>query len=300
MAETRNKILCPVVDIAPAGDIILVVGPEQLKLRVQSLFFKAASKLLCAIQGPNWKEGHDMTGAGLPVEILLPEEDATAMRCICAILHHQLTLVPKIMDAHDVLRVAVTAKKFGVVEALTFANEFWLCPLNKGASDLIVLAAAATLFQNAKAFRDITKALVLNYGGSYLALSSEDAVPVLGERIFCVLEEQRGFARLKLGEILIGGITAQACVHRCGWTSKYAYAYIKLLETQRLWPTALVVITEAIERADRMPDPVPEESSAPSGSSLLPYGTRASESIRPIEETYRSPCVSLLFPEEHH
>ena len=85
----------------------------------------------------------------------------------------------------DVLRVAVTAKKFGVVEALTFANEFWLCPLNKGASDLIVLAAAASLFQNAKAFRDITKALALNYGGSYLALSSEDAVSVLGERIFC-------------------------------------------------------------------------------------------------------------------
>lgn len=67
---------------------------------------------------------------------------------------------------------------------------------------------------------------------------------------------------MKLGEILIGGITALACVHRCGWTSKYAYAYMKLLETQRLWPTALVVITEAIERANRMPDPVPEESSA--------------------------------------
>lgn len=185
MTETQNKIICPVVDIAPAGDIILVVGPEQLKLRVQSLFLKTASKLRCAILGSNWKEGDDTPVAAFPVEILLPEEDATALRCICAILHHQRTLVPQLTTVHDVLRVALTAKKFGVVEALTYANEFWLCPLNKEASDLIVLVAAASLFQNAKAFRNITKALVLNYGGSYLALSSEDAVSVLGERIFC-------------------------------------------------------------------------------------------------------------------
>ncbi|OQD69797.1 hypothetical protein PENPOL_c002G04779 [Penicillium polonicum] len=209
MTETQNKILCPVVNIAPAGDIILVVGPEQLKLRVQSLFLKAASKVLCAILGPNWKEGHDMLGACLPVEILLPEEDATALRCICAILHHRITLIPQIMAAHDVLRVAVTAKKFGVVEALTFANEFWLCPLNKGASDLIVLAAAASLFQNAKAFRDITKALALNYGGSYLALSSEDAVSVLGERIFCWFRRQEFVKTRRPGDQATKGMLAQ-------------------------------------------------------------------------------------------
>ncbi|CAG7958013.1 unnamed protein product [Penicillium salamii] len=258
MTDTRDKI----VNIDAAGDIILVVGPEKLRLRVRSLFLKAASKLSGTILGPDWKEGHDILGTGLPVEIVLPEENATALRCICAILHHQIKLLPQIMAVNDVLRVAVTANKFGVVDALTFASQFWLYPLNRGANDLIALAAAASLFKNAQAFRDITKALVLNYGDSYLALLSEDIMPILGERVFCLLEEQRGFARLKLGEILIKGINALACVHRCGWTSKYAFAYMKLLEAQDLWPTSLFVVAEAIERANMMPDPIPEESSA--------------------------------------
>lgn len=185
MTETRDKIRCPVVNIAADGDIVLVVGPEKLRLRVQSLVLKGVSKLLGTILGPDWKECDDIRGAGLPVEILLPEENATALRCICAVLHHQIKLIPQIVTVNDILRIAVTANKFGVIDALTFASEFWLYPPNKGASDLIVLAAAATLFKNTRAFKDITKALILNYGGSYLALSREDVVSVLGERVFC-------------------------------------------------------------------------------------------------------------------
>ncbi|KAI1830678.1 hypothetical protein DTO027I6_3236 [Penicillium roqueforti] len=201
--DTRDKI----VNIDAAGDIILVVGPEKLRLRVKSIFLKTASKLPGTILGPDWKENHILV-TGLPVEIILPEENAMALRCICAILHHQNRLLPQVMAVNDVLRIAVAANKFGVVDALTFASEFWLSPVNKGASDLIVLAAAASLFKNAQAFRDITKALVLNYGDSYLALLSEDVRSILGDRVFCLLEKQRGFARLKLGEILIGGINA--------------------------------------------------------------------------------------------
>ena len=51
------------------------------------------------------------------------------------------------------------------------------------------------------------------------------------------------------------------CVHKCGWSSKYAYAYLKLLEGQDLWPTRLLCISEAIEKAEKMPDPIPEEES---------------------------------------
>lgn len=180
MTDTRDKI----VNIDAAGDIILVVGPEKLRLRVKSIFLKAASKLPGTILGPDWKENHILV-TGLPVEIILPEENAMALRCICAILHHQNRLLPQVMAVNDVLRIAVAANKFGVVDALTFASEFWLSPVNKGASDLIVLAAAASLFKNAQAFRDITKALVLNYGDSYLALLSEDVRSILGDRVFC-------------------------------------------------------------------------------------------------------------------
>lgn len=85
----------------------------------------------------------------------------------------------------------------------------------------------------------------------------------LTDRCKGLLEEQRSFAGLKLAEILIAGINdgIGMCVHRCGWSSKHAYAYLKLLERQNLWPTHLLCISEAIELAEKMPDPIPEEPS---------------------------------------
>lgn len=80
-----------------------------------------------------------------------------------------------------------------------------------------------------------------------------------------MLEEQRSCARLKLAEILIAGINdgVGMCVHKCGWTSKYAYAYLKLLERKDLWPARLlnISISKAIDLAEIMPDPIPEEPS---------------------------------------
>lgn len=79
-----------------------------------------------------------------------------------------------------------------------------------------------------------------------------------------MLEEQRGIAKLKLADLLIEGVNdgTGLCVHKCGWTSKHAYAYMKQLEREGLWPAELpnLPISKALELADRMPDPVPEES----------------------------------------
>lgn len=70
-----------------------------------------------------------------------------------------------------------------------------------------------------------------------------------------------------MAEILIEGVNdgTALCVHRCGWTSKYAYAYIKLLEREHLWPEHLsqTSVSKALQSAERMPDPIPEESSTP-------------------------------------
>ena len=80
-----------------------------------------------------------------------------------------------------------------------------------------------------------------------------------------LLEEARGMARLDLADILMSGINdpTGTCVHRCGWSSKYAYAYLKLLQTHDLWPGALtrLSIADAIAKAAIIPDPVPEEAS---------------------------------------
>lgn len=76
-----------------------------------------------------------------------------------------------------------------------------------------------------------------------------------------LLEQKRGILRLRLAEILVQGFGTGGCPHRCGWTSKYAYAYMILLEETRLVPTELPSISNSITEASNMRDPVPEEAS---------------------------------------
>uniref|UniRef100_A0A0D2XLE2 Uncharacterized protein n=1 Tax=Fusarium oxysporum (strain Fo5176) TaxID=660025 RepID=A0A0D2XLE2_FUSOF len=79
--------------------------------------------------------------------------------------------------------------------------------------------------------------------------------------VFYLLEEQRGFARLEMAEILVNGVNFGGCDYRCGWTSTCAYAYISKLEVENLWPARFsnTSISKALERAEMMPDPVPSE-----------------------------------------
>ncbi|KAI3573851.1 hypothetical protein IWW34DRAFT_634180 [Fusarium oxysporum f. sp. albedinis] len=258
-----------VVEIASNGDLVLIVGPEETKLRVRSTLLMAASKPFSVMLGPDWKEGHNMHNQHGPFELPLPDDNATALKIVCSIIHHQNEKVPQTLAASDILAIAVVADKYLCMNALKFASETWLRTFGSEPYNLMLLTASAYLFRNAQAFSEITRALVLEYDGSYLALRTDEVESIMPWRIFCkysktcLLEEQRGFARLEVSQILIAGGGTSSCCHNSGWTSKYAYAYMKLLETKGLWPGALshISISKALEKAERMPDPVPEERS---------------------------------------
>jgi hypothetical protein len=47
------------------------------------------------------------------------------------------------------------------------------------------LTAAAYQFQNAPAFKEITRALILDYDGPYLALSCKEVESALTWRVYC-------------------------------------------------------------------------------------------------------------------
>jgi hypothetical protein len=185
MDDPRGNKPSSVIKIVADGDVILVVGPEKVKLRVVSLFLKVASKPFSAMLGPDWKEGHDMLGQDGPVELLLPEDNAGALKLICAIIHNQNNKVPQTLAAGDVLEVAVTANKYDFVDALKFASGNWLLPGENEPGDLMLLAAAAYLFQNAQAFKEITRQLILNHDGPYLAFSCEEVESAITWRVFC-------------------------------------------------------------------------------------------------------------------
>jgi hypothetical protein len=56
-------------EIAADGDLILVVGPENVKIFVHSTFLKAASKPFSAMLGPDWKEGQNILDRDVPMEL---------------------------------------------------------------------------------------------------------------------------------------------------------------------------------------------------------------------------------------
>ncbi|KAF2183159.1 hypothetical protein K469DRAFT_690264 [Zopfia rhizophila CBS 207.26] len=207
MDETRDNQPVTFVEIAADGDVILVVGLEKVKLRVRSLFLKAASKPFSAMFGPGWKEGHNMLDRDGLVELPFPEDNAAALKLICAIIHHRNQKKSfKHLPQATLWELLLRRTSYACVNALKFAGGNWLQPRKFEASNLLLLTAAASLFRNAQAFKEITKAMILNHSSPYLALSCEEVEPTMPWTVISLLEEERSFARLKLAEILLEGI----------------------------------------------------------------------------------------------
>ncbi|TEY61619.1 hypothetical protein BOTCAL_0166g00240 [Botryotinia calthae] len=259
--ETTNKV----INFASDGDLILVVGPEKKRFRVHSLFLKAASKPFLAMFRPEWQEGQSLLHQNGPEEIELPDDDAAALEIILAMIHHKNDEISENITASRVLEIAILSDKYDFLNAMKLASNTLLQHDTKDESDLMRLVVAAYLFRNARAFKNITKTLVLDYHGPYYDVACDEVETVIGWKVFCLLETQRSIARLRLSDILLTGINDEQakCYQKCGRTCKYAYAYLQLLEKKRLWPARLleISISEAIEVAQNMPDPVPEESS---------------------------------------
>ena len=193
MAELRDNEQSTFVEIIADGDVILIVGPEKVKLRVHSLFLKTASTFFSAMLSPDWNEGHNPSGGDTPVERSLPEDNAAALKIICAIIHNRTNMVPQTLAASDVLGIAVTADKYDFVDVLSLVSGNWLQPRKHQVGDLMLLTAAAYLFRNAMAFREITRVMILNHGGPYLALSCKAVESAMEWRVLCeYLDEQLG------------------------------------------------------------------------------------------------------------
>lgn len=173
-----------IVDIFPDGDVILIVGSDKVKLRVHSVFLRTASKTFSAMFNPLWKEG-DSLGQEGPLELPLPDDDASALQMICNLIHHQDKFVPQSLAPSEILKIAITADKYHCVAVLKFATTAWLQPLDMSADSLILLTTAAYVLQHAPAFKRITKSLIVNHGGTFLTLTGEHVLSILPWLVFC-------------------------------------------------------------------------------------------------------------------
>ncbi|KAB8301591.1 hypothetical protein EYC80_003433 [Monilinia laxa] len=181
MKESDSCQSSPIIEIAPNGDIIFAVGPEMARIHVNSQLLKTASKHFFVMLG---KEAHNMLFKYGPVELPLPEDNAAALKIIFAIIHKQSYLVPRFLTPNEILEVAIAVEKYDLVNIMQLWSGIWRQPGLLFVEDLIVLAAAAYLFQNAQGFKGITKALILKHKGSYLSLLSDKVESTLTWKVY--------------------------------------------------------------------------------------------------------------------
>lgn len=116
----------PIKDIliAPDGDVVLVVGPNEARTRVSSRSMSSASKPFPVMFSPAWIEGRNLLlsqDIDKSMDVHLPEDDPEALQLICAVIHHCNNAVPLKPSPVEVLSVAVAADKYDCGGALMFA-----------------------------------------------------------------------------------------------------------------------------------------------------------------------------------
>jgi hypothetical protein len=175
----------PVTDICPDGDVVLVVGPRNVRLRVQSLVLRCASKVFGAMFMPHWSEGQGLSKES-PPEVLLVEDDADALRTICYVIHHCNDDVPQFLTPKEILQIFIEIDKYDLRVAFKYASVQWLKPRdNADRVDKGYLLAAAFLFGDMDIFVANTLALILHYKGSYLEfLDDEITSQIVSSRTF--------------------------------------------------------------------------------------------------------------------
>ena len=163
------------IDIAPEGDVILVVGPQQIRLRVHSLILRTASKVFNSMFGPNWSEGQGLSAQN-PPEVSLKEDDANALRIIFLVLHHRNTDMEQNLTTIQTFKIAVASDKYDLTVALKHASTQWLKVMG-GLSFLEMghLLAAAFLFKDTHAFASHTLQIMLHSNDDYSELRRSTA-----------------------------------------------------------------------------------------------------------------------------
>jgi hypothetical protein len=194
--EIDNHEQDRVMEVAPDGDVVLVVGQECLRLMVSSQCLRAASKIFSAMLKtetlftaspsariyaatfePDVSRGKRVLLAGSKREVLLPDDHVEAMRIICCVLHLRNDMAPSILTVKEILQIAVLVRKYELQTALKHAILDWLKPrTKKGMRETGLLLAAATLVGNPEMIKTHTETLVLEYTESYDILLEEEAI----------------------------------------------------------------------------------------------------------------------------
>ncbi|KAF4866388.1 hypothetical protein CGCSCA1_v013714 [Colletotrichum siamense] len=166
-------------NIAPDGDVIMVIGPKDKEFRLHSQILKAASKVFKAMLGPNFAEGQQLVNNGShsdPIKINLPEDDAYSMGILFELIHYRHDVLSD-ADGVTLFDVALAADKYDLIRAVKY-------PITEAMDGILFtdderceeesmwkLAIAASIFNYDPSFKKATQALVLLSLDGYVRLA---------------------------------------------------------------------------------------------------------------------------------
>ncbi|KAH8655587.1 hypothetical protein BX600DRAFT_515366 [Xylariales sp. PMI_506] len=108
------------VDISPYGDIILIIGQQNMRLRIFSRCLCCASKVFSAMFSPQWNEGQGLSKA---LQRKSSERRTMLMHCVQYVVLYTIAtiLYQKVIPPLEVLQIAIATNKYDLSVALKYA-----------------------------------------------------------------------------------------------------------------------------------------------------------------------------------
>ncbi|KAJ0336498.1 hypothetical protein KNSL1_013264 [Colletotrichum chrysophilum] len=176
--QTCNPPPTPRPEIAPNGEVILLVGPDLQPIRVHALILADASPVFKCLLQPT-SSTYTEPAAVLfatpdsPAHVTLPEDDPQAIETICRVLHSRIDDAVCDLSDDEVLKVAVAADKYDCTAAMGLAVRHWLRAdkleaIKNAARDGCIgfrrgdMLLAAYWFKCEPVFEELTRLLVTN------------------------------------------------------------------------------------------------------------------------------------------
>lgn len=181
-------------DIAPDGDVTLVIGQEETTFKVYSQVLKSASRAFAAMLNPQFSEGRKLAEDG-STTIPLPEDDPEAMEILLTVLHHQHDgwLDHLKFDGSFILRVIIATDKYDCKMAMKLAAEAWcgraIGILDIKTDELFDWLKAAYWFDLEQAFKDLSFRLILEHRGSFVEFGKADTSDLDRDVLFRIIRK---------------------------------------------------------------------------------------------------------------
>lgn len=175
-------------DLPFQPDAVLVVGDNQDEIEISTSFVSAASKVFKAMFSLNFSEGQELS-VQKPKRIRLEEDNAVALRYLCAVFHHRLEFLPLKVAPVELYNVAIAANKYDCAKLLKYPARHWMRQICNEMPCFPVmwpyprLLAASFVFDDSEGCEVVSHLYTLNGSGAAEDLDAEVA-SLVPERAF--------------------------------------------------------------------------------------------------------------------